>query len=201
MAFQAVCFRVVSVDVPIILVIAIWRAFITESLDCEQSLFCSRIRGEQRKKMSEHDIQGRGGGWGRASRPCDKPANSAGSPNVVLTQFFAFFPADSPAKERLLAVPSQCLQIWEFIEDFRLRSCYYYYFIIIIIPSMVHVKIMCRCFDQLKRNRPQSRVSLIEVLNNRAQISIGGFHCRHVSGQNKRKFDSWVNRLSHDWVT
>ena len=30
---------------------------ITTVIACEQSLFCSKIRGEKRKKLSEHDIR------------------------------------------------------------------------------------------------------------------------------------------------
>ena len=37
-----------------------------KKLDCEQSLFCSKICGEERKKVSERDIREEDGGLGEA---------------------------------------------------------------------------------------------------------------------------------------
>ena len=61
-------------------------------LESEQSLFCSKIRGEKRKKKKEILVP---------------VARSSGEWPVLLvtgTQFFSFFPTDFRAKERLLAV-------------------------------------------------------------------------------------------------
>ena len=75
-------------------------------LDCEQSLFCSKIRGE---KVAEHESRGSGesASSARGGRRARLPPRAllATSPlacdSIVLG---IFFPADFRAKERLLAV-------------------------------------------------------------------------------------------------
>ena len=66
-------------------------------LDCEQSLLCSRIREEERRKLSEHDI------W-RTSRARKRQSRCRSRVPLTLWISLAFFSADSRAKERLLAV-------------------------------------------------------------------------------------------------
>ena len=72
-----------------------FNGVIVYTLVCEQSLFCSKIRGEERKTSER--------AWLRVW-----PARLASS-HVMLARsrplaFFAFFPADFRVKERLLAV-------------------------------------------------------------------------------------------------
>ena len=71
-------------------------------LDCEQSLFCSKIRGE---KDAEHDRVTRDSArGGRRARlpPCALLAASPLARDSIVLGIF--FPADFRAKERLLAV-------------------------------------------------------------------------------------------------
>ena len=75
--------------------------------DCEQSLFCSKIRVEERKKkkkLSKREIRrvSRARARGKAARQSrlaqppesEPPAHATRPSNVVLTQIFAFFPAN-----------------------------------------------------------------------------------------------------------
>ena len=65
---------------------------------CEQSLFCSKIRGKTQKQLSENVIRGASGEAASSVGADSRPSN------IVLALFFAFFPADFRAKERLLVV-------------------------------------------------------------------------------------------------
>ena len=66
----------------------------TLSGDCDESLFCWRICGEECKKLSKHDIRTARdirGFVARATRPPPPPP----PPEYRVRSFFPFFPADS----------------------------------------------------------------------------------------------------------